>query len=244
MFVRIKKGEPLSHFSDVIGHSFSRSKAFAQSHKGAMLVFWFTLIFADFLNYFLQSQVARGQAEESRLFEICFQLFILYFSVVFIHFVSNRYHARRISVLKLFGESLLLSPGYLLQAILLVILVLLSLCLLVIPGIFCGITFYIAPLLSVLYPGYEGKTFLLSHELSKGRLLEFGVVIILTAILPFIPDGVGLVLTGELNSIWSLWLAPFDGLLFLMSELLVVFFVLGLLEIHFPKDFQDPKISS
>jgi len=223
-----------------ISRAFSRAKEFVSGHKGSIALFWIILVFADALNYFFQSQIGQRSAENSRVIEIFFQLFILFYSVVFIHFISNKFHRRRIGFLALTGESLMLSPGYLLQAILYVITVMISLCLLVLPGIYCGIRFYFAPLLSVLYPGYKGRTFMLSHELSRGQEFTALVIILITAIVPFIPDGIGLLLTGELKSIWSLWLAPFDGLLFLFGELLVVFYVLGLLEKSFPQDFTQP----
>ncbi len=234
----------MSHFSEAIKLSLMRAKSFTQVNKGVMTLFCVVLIFADAVNYFLQSQVAQG-VDQSRFFEMIFQLFILFYSVVLIHFISNWYHQRRLSFFKLVGESLLLSPGYLLQAILYVLTTLVSLCLLIIPGIYCGVSFYMAPILSVLYPSYSGKTFMLSYELSKGRFFNFLLVILLTVILSFIPDGLGLLLSGKLNSIYSLWLSPFGALLFVVSELIIVFFVLKLLEDQFPEDFQgDPRISS
>ncbi|MBC97245.1 MAG: hypothetical protein CME63_05815 [Halobacteriovoraceae bacterium] len=203
---------------------FNRAVDFIKIEWKVFLFFILLLFVEDLFNFYLQNQVI-GNPESSRYIEIYFQVLLLWTNVFYIHSIHSIKINREVSKWRIFGESFLLLPGFILQSILWFLSFVLGLCLLVIPGIYTGIIFYMAPILSVLYPDYRGTTFLLAKKFSSQNFKNTAFLIILTSFIPFIPEGLLFFLTGTMKSIWSLLYSPFGGALYFFFELIFILYV-------------------
>ncbi len=216
---------------EVILINFKRATSYVRDHKLSFISFILFLIIQDLANFALSQEFATHGADP-RLLEVAFQLFFLWSSVYFYHTVSCVASKRKVSWASILGESILLFPGYILQSILWTLSLLAGLFLLIIPGVYSGVVFYMAPMISVLYPDYSGTTFTLSREFAHHNLKVTFAIVLTTSLIPFIPEGLLFFITGSLKSIWGLIYSPIGGGLYLFCELVFLFFVLDKVEAH------------
>ncbi len=208
-----------------------RALSYIKNHKGTFISFVVFLFVQDFINFSIQDQIALS-GNDPRFVEIGFQFFFLWSSVFFFHMANCQTLKREVPFIKVMGESILLLPGYILQSILWTLSFVIGLALLVLPGIYCGIVFYLAPMISILYPDYSGTTFTLAREFAHEDLKSTALIVILTGLIPFIPEGLLFLLTGSLKSIWGLIYSPLGGAVYLFCELIFLFFVFEKVEAH------------
>ena len=223
----MQEGSPF----DLLLFNLKQATSFIKKNRAIFICFVLFLFIQDLINFYIQNNF-NIIMQNAHWVEMFFQFLLLYTSVFFIHVVNCNILERKASVLKLFGESILLLPGYILQSIFWLLSSLLGLCLLVIPGIYIGVTFYMAPMLSVLYPDYSGTTFLLARELSQENLKATFMLVIVTSFIPFIPEGLLFFLTGNVKSIWSLIYSPIGAGVYLFFELVFLLFVLEKIQRH------------
>lgn len=197
---------------------------YVKNHKVSFTLFVLFLFVQDIANYFVHDYLSIHELD-SRLVEGLFQLFFLWSAVFFFHSVDCQESRRDVSYLKIAIESLLLFPGFLLQSIFWMISFVLGLAFLVVPGIYAGIVFYMAPMISVLYPDYSGRTFMLSREFAHQDLLAAFVLVVVTSFIPFIPEALLFFVTGTLKSIWGLIYSPLGAGVYLFCELIFLYFV-------------------
>jgi|GEM_PF-2961052 len=213
---------------------FHEAVDFLINNKRAFFTFCFVLFGMDVLSYIFQTSFVNGE-EESRVVEIIFQVGLLYFTVVLLHYLALCHQKEKKAFGPLLINSLLLTPGYFLQVLLLFVAVTLGGFLLILPGIYAFIAFYFAPVLAVVYPDYRGKVFLLSRELFAYDLSSFIqtlFAILIGGILPFIPEVTLWVSTGQMKSIWSLIFAPIDGFIYVFFNVFIFYFVWQRVENH------------
>lgn len=206
---------------------FHEAVDFLSNNKKIFFTFCFVLFGMDVLSYIFQTSFVEGE-EESRIVEIVFQIGLLYFTVVLLHYLALFHQKEKESLGTILLNSLLLSPGYFLQVLLLFVAVTLGGLLLVLPGIYAFVAFYFAPVLAVVYPDYRGKVFLLSRDLFAYNLNSFVTTffaILIGGILPFIPEVTLWVSTGEMKSIWSLIFAPLDGFIYVFFNVFIFYYV-------------------
>jgi len=209
------------------------AKAFTyiKNHKVSFTVFIFFLFVQDIANYFVHNFFA-VQEMDSRLIEASFQLFFLWSVVFFFHYVDCQEAKREASYWKIGIESWLLFPGFLLQSILWTLSFILGLAFLLVPGIYMGIVFYMAPMISVLYPDYPGQTFMLSREFSHQDLRGAFILVVVTSFIPFIPEALLFLITGILKSVLGLIYSPIGAAVYLFCELIFFYFVREKVEAH------------
>jgi len=209
----------------------SSAYLFLKKNLSVFVLFWFILLCFDLIAYF--SQVYYGRTEEtSHYLEMAYQVFLVFYSVCLFHRMNSLKESISLSIFKLIGESLLLTPGFILQTIFFLIAAVLGTVLLVIPGIYVVFAFYFSPILAVIYPDYQGKIFFLSRELFLLKWKEGVVIILVTTLVPLIPDGIVWLMTGALKSPMTPFFAPIEGALFIGSELIAFCFLYPLVKEH------------
>jgi hypothetical protein len=233
MCEKTKKNAPLKTFKVkmVLVNQIHKTTSLIKSYWGFFILFWAILLGLDLSNYFMHLQIGGGE-ESARTIEIVYQLILVFFTVCFFHGLNLIALKEKKSFMKIFGESILLTPGFILQSIFFAIAVVLGSALLILPGVYVLFTFYIAPVLAVIYPDYKGRVFMLARELSLTRIKATVAVVLFTAIVPLIPDGLIWLSSGSLKSPATPFIAPFDGALFLFCETVVFTFVYELVSEH------------
>jgi len=216
---------------EILKQNSARALTYIKNHKLSFSLFVLFLFVQDIANYFVHDYFS-GQDMDSRLVEAFFQLFFLWSAVFFFHSVDCQETKREVSYSKIGTESLLLFPGFLLQSILWTISFILGLAFFLVPGIYMGIVFYMAPMLSVLYPDYSGQTFMLSREFSHQDLKVTFILVVVMSFIPFIPEALLFLMTGHLKSIWGLIYSPIGAALYLFCELIFLYFVREKVEAH------------
>lgn len=191
--------------------------------------YWVILFVLDILNFTLQTQWVQSE-EASRFLEIGYQLFVVLVTVSFFHAMNLIRNENKFGVGKIFLETLLLVPGFILQSIFFALAVGLGTLLLIAPGLFALVVFYFAPIFSVLYPDYEGKLFLHTREMVQPHFFLTLTVLLVSGIIPFLPDGIIWLLTGNLKSVVAAIASPLDAGVYLFCQLLVFNFAFELIE--------------
>lgn len=205
------------------------TKALIKEHFNVFVIFWILLLILDLLNYFAQFNYGYSE-ESSRYIEMSYQLLLVFYSVCFFHKVSSIEQGRFFSLSRLMGESLLLTPGFILQTIFFLITFTLGTVLLIVPGVCALFIFYFAPILAVIYPDYNGRIFILSKNIFMDNWKSAVVVILFTTILPLIPDGIVWFSSGALKSPLTPFFAPIDGALFIFCETMLLCFLFPILK--------------
>lgn len=216
---------------DIVKFNFNRAVSFVQAHLGMFIAFTVFLFIQDLINFALSQQFSE-MGSDPRWIEGGFQFFFLWSSAYFYHIVNCTITKREVNWVRALGESLLLFPGYILQSIFWTLCFVGGLLLFVIPGIYCGVAFYMAPMISILYPDYSGTTFTLSRNFAHQDLKATFAIVLFTSLTPFIPEGLLFFLTGSLKSVWGLIYSPIGGGLYLFCELIFLFFVWDKIEAH------------
>lgn len=206
---------------------FQRSVSQVKGNIPQYLVFLFFFLVLDISNYYLQTQVFYTE-EASRMVEICFQLLLVLYTVIFYHSLNLKRLNLDHSMGQLLVEGLFLSPGFVLQTLFLILATLVGGVLLIIPGIYAFFVFYYAPVFSVLYPDYEGKLFFHTREICRERLGLTISMILITGILPFLPDGFIFLLTGSMKNILMAVASPVDGTFYLFFQTMIFEYVFEL----------------
>lgn len=210
---------------------FSSAYLFLRKNVSVFFLFWLLLLCLDLIAYF--TQINYGLTEEtSHYLEMGYQVFLVFYSVCLLHLMNSLKESRNLSIFKLIGESLLLTPGFILQTIFFLIAAILGTVLLVVPGVYIVFAFYFSPILAVIYPDYQGKIFFLSRELFHLKWKEGVVIILVTTLVPLIPDGIIWLMTGALKSSLTPFFAPIEGALFIGSELVAFCFLYPLVKEH------------
>lgn len=202
-----------------------------KKHKSFFILCWVVLLAMDLSSFFAQRHFSYGP-EAGRWIEISYQLILVYLSVCFFHTLSFLEKEQKVSPLTILGEGLLLTPGFVLQSIFFGLALLIGSALLVIPGLFVFVLFYFNPLLAVVYPDYQGKTFLLGPELIKPHWKLAIGIILLSGLFPLLPEGGVWLATGSLKSWLTPLLAPLDGALYIICETSAYQFLYKLVEKH------------
>lgn len=206
---------------------FERSLKNFKESIPSLLVFLFFYLVLDLTNFFLQTQVFYSE-QESRIVEICYQLCLVLFTVIYYHSLNLKKMELQHSVSKILLEGVFLSPGFILQTLFFVLTVMIGGLLLVLPGLYAFLVFYFSPVVSVLYPDYEGKIFLHTRELVSNHLPTTGLMILFTGLVPFIPDGLIFLLTGNMKNILMAAISPLDGVTYLFCQMMIFEFVFSL----------------
>lgn len=222
---------PIRLMMEPIKEQLKTTYQFIKAHWTYFLIFWFVLLALDLTNYFFHVQAGASE-ENARVVEIIFQLLLVYLSVCFFHGLNLLRLEGRAPFFKVIGEGLLLTPGFVLQSIFFALALVTGAALLVVPGLYVLFVFYFAPVVSVLYPDYKGKIFMLARELTLPHIKAAMLVILFTGILPLIPEGLIWLTTGALKSKATPFIAPLDGALFLFCEAVVFSFIFELVATH------------
>lgn len=200
-------------------------------HKAFFLMCWVILLSMDLTSFFIQKNFSYDP-EAGRWIEVTYQLVLVYMSVCFFHTLSFLEREEKVSPLRVLGEGFLLAPGFVLQSIFFGISLLIASLLLVIPGLFAFVLLYFNPLLAVVYPDYEGKTFFLGPELIKPHWKVAVGVILFSGLFPFLPEGGIWLATGALKSWLTPIVAPLDGALYIFCETVAYQFIYTLVLRH------------
>ncbi|MCR9205541.1 MAG: hypothetical protein NXH75_13240, partial [Halobacteriovoraceae bacterium] len=112
---------------------FNRSLKSFKEGIPSLLLFLFFYLVLDLTNFFLQTQVFYTE-EKSRVVEICYQLSLVLFTVIYYHFLNLRKMELQHNMSKVLLEGLFLSPGFVLQTLFFVLTVMIGGLLLVLPG--------------------------------------------------------------------------------------------------------------
>lgn len=203
---------------------FQRAGLSLRKNLSLIFAFLFFYLVLDLSNFYLQTQVFYTE-EQSRIVEICFQLSLVLFTVIFYHLLNLRRMELSHSLGKILLEGLLLSPGYILQTLFFVLTFLVGGLLLIIPGLYAFLVFYFAPVVSVIYPDFKGSIFLHTREMVSSYIPTTGAMILFTGLVPFIPDGIVFLLTGNMKNILMAVISPIDGFTYLFCQLMIFEFV-------------------
>ncbi len=209
---------------DIFKKHFSEAIHFIKSEYYLFGFFCALLVIQDTIHLNLQSSFL-ADSGSSQVAEIISQVLLVWTTVYFFHRINCLLQKRVVSHWAIFGESFLLLPGYILQSILWMLSFLVGICLLVVPGLYSAFAFYLAPGLSVLYPDYSGTTFKLSRELAHENFGATVLIVLVTSIIPFLPEGLLYFYTGTLKGPWSLYYSPIGSALYFFFELILFFFI-------------------
>lgn len=212
---------------DIIGQSIELFRR----HKAFFIMCQVILLAMDLTSFFAQKYFSY-EPEAGRWIEISYQLILVYMSVCFFHTLSFLEREEKVGPLRVFGEGLLLTPGFVLQSIFFGLALLVGSALLVVPGLVAFVLLYFNPLLAVVYPDYKGKTFLLGPELIKPHWKVAIGVILFSGLFPFLPEGGVWLATGSLKSWLTPLLAPLDGALYIFCETVAYQFIYALVVKH------------
>jgi hypothetical protein len=202
-----------------------------RKHKAFFFMCQLVLLSMDLSSFFFQKQFSYDP-EVGRWIEVGYQLILVYMSVCFFHTLSFLERDEKVGALTILGEGLLLTPGFVLQSIFFGLTLLAGSLLLVIPGLIAFVLLYFNPLLAVVYPDYEGKTFLLGPELIRPHWKVAIGIILLSGLFPFLPEGGIWLATGSLKSWLTPLLAPLDGALYIFCETVAYQFIYTLVLKH------------
>ena len=216
---------------DTFNKHFEQAVTFVKENLPLFGFFVSLIVIQDILSLILQEYFI-SYGNTSRLTEIGFQVLLVWTTVYFFHRINCILTQREVSQWGIFGESFLLLPGYILQSIFWILSALVGLCLLVVPGIYWGFVFYLAPGIAVIYPDYSGTTFTLSREMAKENIWATILIILVTSIVPFVPEALLFYFTGTLKGSFSFYYSPIGAVLYLFFELILFFFIYEKVQAH------------
>lgn len=202
-----------------------------KGHFPFFILCWLILLGMDLASYFIQKEFFYDP-EAGRWIEITYQLILVYLSVCFFHTLSFLEREEKVRPLTIFGEAILLLPGFVLQSLFLGLAFLIGSFLLVVPGFYALVVLYFNPIIAVIYPDYQGKTFTLGPELVRPHWKIAIALILFTGLLPFATEGISWLVMGSVKSWLTPFLAPLDGGLYILCEAVIFQFVYQLVSEH------------
>lgn len=209
---------------------FKEASVFFRSEKKLMILFWFFFSAFGIFSYWYRQDLPESSAQ---ITQAVFEVLFVFFNVFFLHALNLRAQKMETGPFRVVGEGFLLSFGFILQSLFWALSVLLGGLLLIIPGLICMVVFFLAPMLSVLYPDYEGGIFLLAKEFFWPRFMQTLVYLIAFGILlPYFPYFIHFGVTGLFESSYSYFLIPVSNFFYVIAETCLFSYVFRLVSRH------------
>lgn len=199
---------PLEHFKECL--------PFLLKEKALLIKFWLVFSFFGLFSFWYRQGMNENEAQMT---QVAFELILVFVNVFFLHALNLRKQGLSFGAGKIIGEGILLTFGFILQTVFWFLATLIGGLLLVVPGILAMVVFYLAPMIAVIYPDYQGKIFFLTKDLFWPHFFKtFILVFIFGGLIPFMPSLVHLGVTGQMESQLSYGLIPLSSFLYLLSE--------------------------